>query len=809
MNNSSTAHPVPLSSHQPWLSSELHSNPSIFSAKVWNLHKYADFEMPFETLAESWHAIFLVVAAYLMMVFTVKPVKQQKVGKASSLEHLISALNVPMLDLRICRHAWNTMLALYSILGSVHMASYLIHQISINGLYAAICLPDHTYDQGPVGFWFLLFVLGKVVELGDTIFLLLSGRNVIFLHYWHHATILPCCFYALQNKIPIFRACATINYTIHAVMYSYFAINDTSLCHANPSFRYKWAQKITTMQCTQFIICLAMITIGTYDRYAYNNTDIPYASVVLSYFILGSYLYLFLQFAEEKYAYRSQLRSAVVKFYSQCIGQDIIKRGANNQCQEGNIAPWHRSDYSMDQRFQEATKMAAMFYGSASEEDLETMYGCYKQAKEGPMPAQMAQGAEPTDEKSLTKHRAWKAVQSLTAEEAQKKYIAIMDVLRERSISRTKEKLQKSSKIQTALTSNNAEAGVLYPVRIAGHGRYLPKRVVDNDEVEKMGGFEMSSQEKKRTGVTERRYADIDGGENLIQNGAKAIRTACAQAGITVEDLDLIIGGFGGHQFLPDDASLVQRELGLGESGIRAFTVHATCLSFLVGMEVAGSFMRDRKYQNVAVFASSISSAGIHSRDPHTAGLFGDGAAAIILEPTSNRSGGNTVGNAPGILGCHMETYGIGADSCRIQGGGTNRPPHHPEYKERMSYFEMNGQATLSLVSKYAPTALHNFIPGLERGLNNLQIPNSDKHVNIDWVVPHQASAVAVDSLTMFGWPEEKILKTLHKYGNCVAASLPLTLCDGIDKGTIKRGDRILLVGTSAGLSCASMLLTY
>eukprot|EP00797_Seminavis_robusta_P032327 Sro71_g039530.2 (157) ;mRNA; r:105005-105475 len=156
-----------------------------------------------------------------------------------------------------------------------------------------------------------------------------------------------------------------------------------------------------------------------------------------------------------------------------------------------------------------------------------------------------------------------------------------------------------------------------------------------------------------------------------------------------------------------------------------------------------------------------------------------------------------------------METYGIGADTCRIRGGGNHRPYYRPDYDERESYFEMDGQGTLSLVSKYAPAALHNFIPGLERGLNNLKLPGSDERVTVDWVVPHQASAVAVDSLAMFGWPDEKILKTLHKYGNCVSSSLPLTLCDGIDNNTIKRGDRVLLCGTSAGISCASMLLTY
>ena len=158
-----------------------------------------------------------------------------------------------------------------------------------------------------------------------------------------------------------------------------------------------------------------------------------------------------------------------------------------------------------------------------------------------------------------------------------------------------------------------------------------------NKHIEEMGGFELSSLEQKRTGVQERRFCDIDGGENLIQNGAKAVRAACAKASINLGDLDLIVGGFGGHQFLPDDASLVQRELGLGESGIRAFTVHATCLSFVVAMEIASSFMRDGRYRNVVVFASSISSVGIDQKDPHTAGLFGDGAAAVVLQPASDK----------------------------------------------------------------------------------------------------------------------------------------------------------------------------
>jgi len=619
----------------------------------------------------------------------------------------------------------------------------------------------------------------------------------------------------------MFRFCATMNYTVHAVMYSYFALHDSSSnSHDNNnnnqvSERLMWAQRITALQCSQFVVCLIAIATGAYDRIIYHNALITYPSVLLSSFVLGSFLYLFLEFAEEKYAYRSQLRQFVVqvchdihvmvRFHS--ASTEIKQKQTQKQhLNQPHVPAWHRRDLSLEQRFQEATKQAAMLYGVAEQDDLMTMYGCYKQAKEGRIPVEHWNAVtSATNAKELAKLQAWKAVQELSPAQAQEQYIAVMDRLNIKSKEHFHKTMAKSKPIPTLRIKQTVQQqsnSILYPIKIVGHGRYLPKKVVTNEDIERMGGFELSVLEKKRTGVQERRFCDIDGGENLVQNGAMAIRAACAKAGIKVEDLDLIVGGFGGHQFLPDDASLVQRELGLGESGIRAFTVHATCLSFVVATEVAGSFMRDGKYKNVVVFASSISSVGIYKKDPHTAGLFGDGAAAVVLQPTSEKG--------CGVHGVHMETYGCGADACRIVGGGTFRPHRHPEHTDRMSYFSMDGQKTLSLVSKYARSAMNNFIPGLENGLDNLKMPGSSiEKVNIDWVVPHQASAVAIDSLALFGWEEDRILKTLHKYGNCVAASIPLTLCEYLDNETIKRGDRVLLCGTSAGLSIGSMLLTY
>ena len=739
----------------------------MLSPQKWGLTHYSDFDMEdaLQLMNDCWPVILSVVASYVTMVFYVKP-----------LHHPYWEL------LRTVRQMWNAGLAMFSFIGAAHVVGNLIQDVAARGLYTVATGIDQSFFKGPTGFWLLLFVLGKMTELGDTVLLLLSGKSPSFLHWFHHSTVLPWCWYELQAKTPMHVFCMAFNYCVHSVMYSYFALNDT---FDDPNFRRKWGKRITFIQCSQFCLDLSVIAIAAFGRLYYGAGEVSGTSLVLSSIIITWYLILFLQFAEEKYGFYSQFRHAL-----------YLSR--SNKTSTECVMPWHRTDLTLEQRFEEATKMAVMLSYVATIEDLLTLYGAYKQVKNGPMPALLKQ---PADEKEGAKWQAWNLASNFTKEEAQLKYIEVLDVLSKRSeeVQAKNDRAKKTAGISTDL-QNKADAFNLYPVKIVGHGAYHPKRVVYNDEVEARGGFALSSQEKKRTGVHERRWADIDGGENLIQNGAKAVRLACADAGVALDELDLIIGGFGGHQFLPDDAVLVQRELGLGESGIQSFTVHATCLSFLVAMDVAGAFMRDGRYRNVVVFASSIASAGLNPKDAHTAGLFGDGAAAIVLQPSDCSAAIHRV---------HMESFGVGSDVCKVEGGGTFRPSSHPKFESHMDNFKMNGEATLSLISKFVRGVLHRGMPGLERGLTDVQVPGCDKTVDIDWVIPHQASAVGIDSLGMFGWSDRKVLKTIHKYGNTIAASIPLTLCDSIDSGKIKRGDKILLCGTSAGLSFGAMLLTY
>ena len=140
------------------------------------------------------------------------------------------------------------------------------------------------------------------------------------------------------------------------------------------------------------------------------------------------------------------------------------------------------------------------------------------------------------------------------------------------------------------------------------------------------------------------------------------------------------------------------------------------------------------------------------------------------------------------------------------QGGGTFDP-----YLNN-AQFKMDGPGTIGLVGRHLRPCTARFVIGLDSVLSNLRLPHDtdEKQIfDIDWVVPHQASALALDSLSILGWDKEKILTTISKYGNCIGVSIPLTLIDGIESGRIVRGQKILLVGTSAGISFGGMVITF
>lgn len=326
------------------------------------------------------------------------------------------------------------------------------------------------------------------------------------------------------------------------------------------------------------------------------------------------------------------------------------------------------------------------------------------------------------------------------------------------------------------------------PLKIVGLGRYLPARIVTSAELEEICGVP-SGWVARRTGVLERRWVSE---ETASYMGAQAAREALDDAGMKPADIDLIINASGtAEQAIPDTGALIQRELGLGASGIPALSVHTTCLSFLTGLDVAANFLANGRYRNILIVSADIPSCGIDPKEPESASLMGDAAAAVVV--TRAREGEGSL-----LHRAHMKTYGEGANFTVLKGCGTGRHPNRPGTKAGDNLFHMDGVAVLRMARAVAAGFLEELYPGLSEGIKD-----------IDVVVPHQSSKVGLAMLSRFGWPEAKIITTLPRLGNCVAASIPVTLYHGVRSGAIERGDKILFIGTGAGLSLGGLVLTF
>ncbi|MBI5297765.1 MAG: ketoacyl-ACP synthase III [Chloroflexi bacterium] len=326
------------------------------------------------------------------------------------------------------------------------------------------------------------------------------------------------------------------------------------------------------------------------------------------------------------------------------------------------------------------------------------------------------------------------------------------------------------------------------PLKIIGLGRYLPARVVPSSELERICNLPAGWVER-RNGVRERRWVTD---ETSSYMAAQAAREALDEAGLKPNELSLIINASGtAEQAIPDTGALIQKQLGLGKSGIPAMTVHNTCLSFVAALDVAANYLYSGRYKNILIASADVASCGINPKEPESASLVGDAAAAVMV----TRSG---AGDKSMIHNAHIKTYGDGAYLTAIMGGGSGRHPAKPNHNPEDDLFHMDGPAVLRMVRGIASEYLDELYPGLSKSL-----------VDIDVVVPHQASKVGLMMLSRFGWPQERIMSTLEWLGNCVAASIPSTLYQAVRDGKIQRGNKVLMVGTGAGLSIGGLVLTY
>lgn len=320
--------------------------------------------------------------------------------------------------------------------------------------------------------------------------------------------------------------------------------------------------------------------------------------------------------------------------------------------------------------------------------------------------------------------------------------------------------------------------------RILATAQALPARVVPTAEVAALCGVPEGVAEA-RTGVRERRW--LSGSETALSLGAEAARRALAAAGLEAGDVDVLLNASGSQlQPIPDGAPLYARELGV--RGRAAYSLHATCLSFLVALEHAALLLHTGRARHILIVSSEAGSLGLNFAQPESALLIGDGAAAVVL--------GRAEREDQGIEAALFETYPEGADHTRIPGGGSLRSPHLPDVTPGELLFDMQGLQVLRLASGILPDFLERLRPGLSRGLPG-----------ISRVIPHQASGAGLRLMERFGWPPAQTEVTLTHLGNVIAASLPLTLHAAREAGRVGEGDSLLLAGTGAGLTAGGVIL--
>ncbi len=326
-------------------------------------------------------------------------------------------------------------------------------------------------------------------------------------------------------------------------------------------------------------------------------------------------------------------------------------------------------------------------------------------------------------------------------------------------------------------------------IKLLGSGKYLPSKIVTSSEIDKKLGLSSGWTEKK-SGVKQRHHVVS---ETASEMGAHAVKLALEDANLQMEDIDCIISTSGTYeQPIPSTASLIQEQLNWQGSRIPAFDINSTCLSFVTGLDMISYLVEADRYNRVILVSSEIASVGVNWEQKESSVLFGDGAVAIIIEKSKD--------GKSKIVASLMETYSEGAHQTEIRGGGTKlHPRNYSNITKEEFLFDMDGKAIFRLVLK----EINGFI---KRLFNNTNFTLDD----MDLVIPHQASGMAMRILReKLGIPKEKYMDIIENHGNTIAASIPMALHEAIKQGKIKHGDKVLLIGTSAGLSIGGIILEY
>ncbi len=326
---------------------------------------------------------------------------------------------------------------------------------------------------------------------------------------------------------------------------------------------------------------------------------------------------------------------------------------------------------------------------------------------------------------------------------------------------------------------------------IRSTGRYLPERVVTNQDLAKW----MDTTDEwiqQRTGIQERRWIPEEGGVGASDLGMEASKIALDRAGWAPEDIDMIIfATLSPDIYFPGAGCLLQHKLGLKDTP--ALDIRQQCTGFLFGMMTADAYIKSGYANKVLFVGSEVHSTGLElsTRGRDVTVIFGDGAGAICLE-------GVETSEKTGLLGCSVHSQGKYADALMVEAPASRLNPRldMQMLEEGRHFPKMDGRNVFKLAITRLPQVSKVVLEqaGMEIG-------------DIDLVIPHQANLRINQAFQQsMKLPDEKMFHNIQRYGNTTAGSIPIALDEAIEMGLIGKGSNVLFAALGAGLTWGAMI---
>jgi 3-oxoacyl-[acyl-carrier-protein] synthase-3 len=321
---------------------------------------------------------------------------------------------------------------------------------------------------------------------------------------------------------------------------------------------------------------------------------------------------------------------------------------------------------------------------------------------------------------------------------------------------------------------------------ITGVGHYAPPRRITNFDLEKM--VETSDAWiRERTGIEERRVCDD--GVATSDIAIEAARRALADAGVKAEDLDLVLLATASPDMLfPATSCIVQNALGAKKAG--AVDLSSGCAGFVYALCVASQFICSGVYKRVLVIGADVLSRLTNWRDRNTCVLFGDGAGAAVVEPSTEGFG---------MMSFALRSDGSGGDLLKLPSGGSRLPASAETVAAGQHYIHMSGSEVFKFAVKAIGDTTNEVLQGAGLSVDD-----------VDLFVPHQANMrIMTAAARRVGVPDEKVFTNVARYGNTSCASIAIALSEAVEQGRLRKNDVVALCGFGAGLSWGGAVMRW